>query len=355
MKRHINFGSVEQFRNVVQSVKWTAQYQGEDEDGQPIMDRGAKLPTVKAIGSETIHGTNAAVCYSIPDGFWVQSRSGVVTPENDNAACAFNVMSVQKTWMDIIETLAKTNDIDLTQNIISVFFEWCGGNIQKNTCVDGEEKMSIIFRHFKVSPLEKSDDVPAVWYETNGVECQDERIFNVMHFPTFEIEVDFDDLEPTKKKLEDLVEQVENKSGIAKHFGKPDNIGEGIVFTFLDARGNLQRWKSKGERHNVTKVQKQKTPVDSEKEAARVEFANYAVTAGRCEQAWNEVFGLNNEKEEPSMKSTGDFIKWIIADVMKEELDVMSEKGLEPKEVNGLMSKIARDWFFEQLNKHIGA
>jgi hypothetical protein len=38
---------------------------------------------------------------------------------------------------------------------------------------------------------------------------------------------------------------------------------------------------------------------------------------------------------------------------MKEELDVMTEKGLEPKDVNGAISAIARRWFQDELNKQI--
>ena len=50
------------------------------------------------------------------------------------------------------------------------------------------------------------------------------------------------------------------------------------------------------------------------------------------------------------MKETGTFLRFVINDVIKEESDIMYEKGLEPKDVNSMISKIARTWFIEQLN-----
>lgn len=348
MKRHIDFGSIEQFRTVVQSVSHTTRFQGLDEQGQPIFDGTLPLPVVTAVGAEKIHGANAAVCYSIPDGFWVQSHSNIITPTQDNAGCAFAAMANQTHWMNIIETLADKHDIDLNTKIISVYYEWCGGNIQKNACVSGEEKMSIIFRHFKVSPLEQSETEKAVWHETNGIDNSEQRIFNVDNFPKVELTIDFNDPVPAMDAMSELVARVENQSGIAKHFNRETNVGEGWVFSFVDSSGNLLRWKAKGEKHQATKVKKMK--VDDPREADKIEFAQYAVTAGRCEQAWNEIFGVDNEKQQPSEKATGQFIKWVLSDIIKEELDVLTQRELEPKAVNGYISKIARDWFFEQMD-----
>ena len=63
---------------------------------------------------------------------------------------------------------------------------------------------------------------------------------------------------------------------------------------------------------------------------------------------------IGNEKLEPSVKHTGDFLRWVISDIVKEESDRMFEAGLEPKEVNSLISKIARGWFMEELDKLAG-
>ena len=39
---------------------------------------------------------------------------------------------------------------------------------------------------------------------------------------------------------------------------------------------------------------------------------------------------------------------------MKEEILEMHERGLEPKEVNGMISKVARTWFMEELDREVG-
>jgi len=366
-KRFINFGSIDQFRNIIRNVQHMTQYTGQDENGEPIYDRSAKSPTIKVVGSEKIHGTNAAVCYSHPDGMWVQSRKNIITPEKDNAGCAFAVESNSIEWMKIIDGLINEYGIDCHKNIISVYFEWCGGNIQKNACVSGLDKMAIIFRHFKVSPIEPqtSDDgeeIAAKWYETNTdhsdvgpdwVSNKEKNIYNVMDFPTVTLEIDFERADIAQNEMVKLTEEIETNSGIAKAFNKPENVGEGWVWTFVDKRGGLQRFKTKGEKHAKSKVKTLKK-VDSVKEQAKVDFANYATPAWRLEQAWQTVFGINNEIKEPDIKFTGEFLKAVVNDVMKEELDVMAEKGLEPKEVNGMISKVARRWFMDELDKGIG-
>lgn len=86
MKRFITFGSIEQFRSVVKAAKYV----------EPT-------PVLKAFGTEKIHGTNASVCYSEPDGFWVQSRNGIITPQNDNAECALYAEKNKEAWLGIIE------------------------------------------------------------------------------------------------------------------------------------------------------------------------------------------------------------------------------------------------------------
>jgi len=172
MKRLIKFPSIDQFRTVVKNVKWSAQYVGYDEEiKEQVFDLCAKMPVINAIASEKIHGTNGSVCYSLPDGLWVQSKENIIIPEKDNAGCAFHAMQNFEPWMEIITILAEEYNIDLWKNIITVYFEWCGSGIMKNTAVQGLDKMAMIFRYFKVSPIEPviADDgqeKSAYWLET---------------------------------------------------------------------------------------------------------------------------------------------------------------------------------------------
>jgi len=360
MKRHISFGSIEQFRNAIVSVSQRARYAGKDENGNAKFDKQIALPTITVTGTEKIHGTNAAVCFTTSDGFWVQSNSNIITPDNDNFGCARWVQEHNHAWMTIINALAAVNNIDLMENIISVFFEWCGGSIQKKSAVSNLEKRAIIFQHFKVSPRhptlmddQNAEDENAFWLETCGIDCAMDNIFNVINFPTYEFDVNFDQPSLSQNEMIARVDEIEAASPVGKHFGEEANIGEGIVCTFM-FKDKLFRFKVKGEKHSTSKV-KTLAPVDEEFERAKIEFANYACPSWRLEQAWDKVIGRGTADEKRmAVTMTGDFLRAVIADVMKEEQDVMKEKGIEPKEANGMISKVARTWFSEQLDKEAG-
>lgn len=360
MKRFISFGEIQQFRNIIKNVQRTAQYFGQDENDEPIVDRNAPMPVVRATASEKVHGTNASVCYSKPDGFWVQSRKKIITPEHDNAGCAFVNTVYSHQWIYIISELADAYNIDLNKNIITIYFEWAGDGIQKNSAWSGFTKAAFIFQHFKVSPIERqpadkfNDDEISTWHETKVGDMWIGDGFlgkhNIMNYKTWEITIDFSNpLLSQNEMIKIVAEEIEPNSPLAVQEGKEGNIGEGMVVTFM-YKGSLQRFKVKSEKHSATKVKTLK-PVDEEKEKAKIEFANYACSSSRLEQAWQTVFGIVNEKQDPDIKFTGDFLRAVITDVMKEEMDIMIEKGIEPKTVNGKISKVARRWFMDQLDK----
>jgi hypothetical protein len=146
-------------------------------------------------------------------------------------------------------------------------------------------------------------------------------------------------------------EDIEPNSPVGKGFGKEGNVGEGIVVTFW-FKDELYRFKVKGEKHSNSKVKTLK-PVDEEKENAKIEFANYATPAWRLEQMWQNIYGIENEKSTPNVKDTGIFLKALMGDIVKEEIDVLAERGLEPKDIAGYVNAIGRKWFNEQLDKFI--
>ena len=62
---------------------------------------------------------------------------------------------------------------------------------------------------------------------------------------------------------------------------------------------------------------------------------------------------MYNELFVKDRSSTGDYLRAVINDVIKEESDIMKEQGLELKSVNGMISKVAREYFFSRLNNDI--
>ena len=355
MKRFIKYPSIEQFRTTVKNVKHSAMYQGIDADGNPIMDRAARMPKITAVGTEKIHGTNASVCYSNRLGFWVQKRTSIVTSEADNAGCACAAECHQSVWVDIIKDLAIEHEIDLDDNIITVYYEWCGENIQKLSAVSTMEKMAIIFRHFKVSPVTPDETVRSYWLETTveGEPIDDPRarIYNILSFPTYEVEIDFNEPELAQNEMQKLVEEiVEPNSPVGKQLGVDGNVGEGIVFSFA-FKYTMYQFKVKGEKHSNSRVKTLK-PVDTVRLQKINDLAQKVCTSSRLEQMYDLANDVINGGT-GDIRNLGSFLKMVANDIIKEESDIIAEAGFEPKDIFKAVPKISRQWYQDQLDREI--
>lgn len=122
--------------------------------------------------------------------------------------------------------------------------------------------------------------------------------------------------------------------------------GEGIVWCYYDEDGNKLRFKCKGEKHSSSHVRTLAT-VDTEKLESINDFVEYAVTEERLMQGLEKTYGIDGSIDITKM---GDFIRWVVNDIMKEELDTMAANGLEPKNVNSNISKVCRNWLMEKIN-----
>lgn len=85
MKKQINYPKIQQFRNVVSTIRRESSFVGLDADENPIYNDALQKPILTFKGTIKLHGTNAAVCYNEISGIWFQSRSRIITPESDNA------------------------------------------------------------------------------------------------------------------------------------------------------------------------------------------------------------------------------------------------------------------------------
>lgn len=365
MKRFISFGSIGQFRTIIKKISSLVQYIDIDENTkEAIYDKSIILPTIKAIGTEKIHGTNASVCFSNSDGFWVQSRNNIIdapnnpnfTGEADNGECALNIYKNQEAWIEIIKNLTKYHNIDLNKEIISIYFEWSGGNIQRKSAVSGLDKRAIIFQYFKVSPsepkLNRRGEETSRWIETKSINYLDNtdfNIFNIMNFPKVQLEIDFNNPSIAQYKMEKFIESIEKNSLVGKAFGIEKNIGEGYVFTFKFQK-DIYRFKIKGNKHAKGKGKiNTLSPVKKEFENKKINFINnIACKEFRLDQIYNEVFDtINGGKGDK--KKMSNYLRAVILDVMKEESDIMEEEGLTPKMVNGMISIVAKDYMLSRL------
>ena len=340
----IKFPSIEQFRNVVATINRNYNYVGHDENGEPIYDASLPKPVITFKGTVKLHGTNAGVSYNNEAGLWAQSRENIITPRYDNAGFAFFVESKDTVFRELFDLIATHNNIDCDTNTITIYGEWAGKGIQKGVGISELGNKVFFVFGVKVTPHTETEEEqkanPAYWVTSSYVEYVNHRIYNIEDFQTYSLDIDFNMPQLVQNQLSELTLQVEEQCPVAKVFGF-NGIGEGIVWT-AEVNGVVHRFKVKGEKHSSSKV-KTLAAVDVEKLNSITEFVEYAVTDSRFNQALENVFPNN---EPVDTKKLGDVIRWVVNDVVKEELDTLASNGLEPKEVNKYISNSVRTKFF---------
>lgn len=345
-KALIAFPSIEGFKNVIYNVNRHAEFDGLDEEGNPITNKNNPRPTIEFTGTVKLHGTNAGVC---SDGkeLWAQSKKGIITVEKDNQGFAFFVETNKYLLLNIIDRVREEHVIPEDYHV-AVYGEWCGGSIQKGVAINQLEKMFVIFK----IKIRTSDEDENIWLNYDYQKLitpvlETHRIYFIQEFPTFKMSIDFNSPAESQNKLIELTMAVQEKCPVGDVLGV-GGIGEGIVWTGHH-EGQNYVFKVKGDKHSTSKVKKL-APVDIEKINSINEFVEYAVTENRLDQAFEEVFTVPGV--EVSKKQIGKLIQWMMKDIAKEESDTLSENKLEPNDVARAVSAKTVGWFLEN---HPGA
>lgn len=236
------------------------------------------------------------------------------------------------------------DDGGYTPEVIRVYGEWCGGNIQKGVALNGLQKMFVIFA-IKIDSAWMSDE------KLGNIKLPESRVYNILDYPSHTIDIDFNNPKESTNELVRLTNEVEAMCPVGKAFGN-EGIGEGIVWKCITEGYTQSRYwfKVKGEKHQSSKT-KTLAPVDIERVNGIKELVSNLVTESRLEQGLEQ---MRMENLEINRKNLGFFLKWVVGDIVKEDLDTIMGNGFEPKELNGEISKIAREWFFEQEMKQVG-
>jgi hypothetical protein len=207
--------------------------------------------------------------------------------------------------------------------------------IQKGVAMCELDKAFYLFG-VKISKPQ-DEDFRAYWVDSTKYIDIDNRIYNVDQFPTYTMDIDFDKPNIAAEKLTDITMAVEAECPIGKALGV-SGIGEGVVWRG-EYKGTVIRFKVKGPKNSVVKAKKV-VEVDPVKLANITEFVDRTVTENRVEQA------IQMTCSEPLDKSMlGPFLKWLVNDIIKEESHVLSENGLEPKDVTNYLSTRGREMF----------
>lgn len=332
--KHINYPSIGQFRNCIKSITDFTRYAGKDESGEPIYDGGRPLPVIEMTGTVKLHGTNAGVAYNKVDGLWAQSRENIITIEKDNMGFAAFVEKNKEEFTIIHSRCRLLNDVP--DNVTTVLFgEWAGKGIQKGVAISNIDKSFFIFG------MAIDYDTP-VWVNINEITFYpNNRIYKINTYPSFTATVDFGNPQAAQNTLVAITEQVEKECPVGKAFGH-SGVGEGVVWGFT-YNGRYFNFKVKGEEHSISKV-KVLAAVDTEKLESVNAFVEYAVTQNRVDQIMQKVFG---SKENFDVKKTGEFVKAMAADIIKEETDTLVNNGLCWKDVCNQVNYKAKQMMFK--------
>ena len=353
MKKHIGFPSIDQFRTVVTNVNRRYNFIGLDENGDAIYDLTKPKPKLKFKGTVKLHGTNFGVCYNTVDGLWAQSRENIITPQSDNAGSAFFVESNKEAFLELFNQVKEKLNLDLTTNTISIYGEWAGKGIQKSVAISNIDKSMFIFG-VKITPhlKDENDKTPAYWVDSSYLRNHEHKIYNIEDYKSYEIEIDFNYPQLSQNKIIEMTIEVEDECPVGKEFGF-EVIGEGIVFSHMTESGEVYRFKSKGEKHSKASKVTTLKPVDDAKINNIIETVNKVTPDWRLEQMLDKTFDIINGGK-IDVKKMGDFIRNVIADIIKEESDTISEAGLEPKDINAKISERCRNYFFAKQNEEVG-
>ena len=237
--------------------------------------------------------------------------------------------------------------IDCTKNTISIYGEWCGGSIQKGVAICNLPKSFFVFGG-KVTPHDESG---AYWVDYTYLRDCDNLVYNIDDFPTYEMEIDFNEPQLVQNTLHDLTMEVEKECPVAKHFGH-SGIGEGIVWTG-EFNGKSLRFKTKGDKHAGASKVKTVKKVDNEKLQKIIDLVDKITPVWRLDQMLTETCDLLNGGQ-IDRKHLGNYIKAVTADIVKEESDVIAGEGFELKDLTKRISQTAREFFFEKEKEVIG-
>ena len=349
------FPEISQFRNVIRNVKQRASYNGKDDRGEPMYrDTTGKLPVLKFRGTTKIHGTNAGIVFNVLEqNFEFQSRERVLSLTQDNAGFMLYMSSKIETLTNLVNKIAdkyiETKIFLGVPTHIVIYGEWAGQGIMKGVAVSELPKMFVIFGAKFI--FENGDEHWIDLTLIQDIEYPEDRIFNILRFGFFEIDIDFNRPELAQNDLIKLTEAVENECSVGKHFGV-SGVGEGIVWNCITEgwRSSDYLFKVKGSKHSISKV-KTLTSVDIDVVNSLNEFCDNVVSENRLEWALNN---LVSEKLLPfEMSSMGDFIRLVYQDVIKEHSDEIVENQIDPKKVGSLVANKARSWYIQKYNEGI--
>lgn len=329
-------------------------------DGLHITARYAKKfiqTSVKYRGSLKLHGTNSSVVCT-PEKLQPQSRTREISPESDNAGFAAFIM--QPNIQQIVRSIERgvRTYYKLDESIpVTIYGEWCCGNIQNGVALNKiREKQWVIFA-IKINSEEEGSylDFYPIYQKDWGKQGMDipkeSNVRCIFEAPIYDLEINFQS-ETLLNNAVELTNKLTNEIEACCPWGKLHGIegmGEGIVWIPLEEHwGNTDLFfKTKGEKHkNVKQNKRNKSVLDPEVIEGVEKFVQYSLTENRLKQAVDFLREMNYDVD---IRSTGHFLKWIAGDIERECRLELEDNDLKWNQVAKEINKKAIAWFKDQL------
>lgn len=355
---HIKYPSTEQFKNIVSNVNKSYSYRGKDENGEPIYEKHAKLPTITFSVTNKIHGSNCSFNYNLfTDEMIYQSRERVLSLGFD----VYNFMetflpndAIVKGMIKNIHEYIRDNGLDGGGDFTNIvmYGEWFGHGINNKAAVCTiPSKQYAIFSIVLVTVEGYRLPIDISLLPQELIINEELKIYNVLQFGHTTIDIDFERPQEAQNTLVRMTQEVEDNCPVGRYFGIDGGVGEGIVLTFYpkpkESYRNYLLFKCKGDKHSSSKV-KVIAEVDEAKLKNEQEFLDTVLTESRLEQGYEYIkveLGL-----EQDMKSIGAFLSFIFRDIVKEESALMEANGISQKTIGGKVSYQAKRWYIDKIN-----
>jgi hypothetical protein len=278
-----------------------------------------------------LHNSNAGIALYADGTYKFQSRENELSFGHDNAG--FMTALSNKSYKKLFE------GIEFKESCV-IYGEWIGAGVQSKVAIAQLSKRLIIF-------AVRIDGVYQDMENFKHVKNEAEDIYNILQFPHWFIDIDFNRPELSQNKIVDLTLAIEAECPVGKYFGV-EGVGEGLVAEYIFPNGSDRYiFKSKGLLHaNGSKVKTIRV-VNEDKVNALLDLADELTPEWRLDQMVTESCDLLNGGIIDRTKM-GVYMKMVVADIIKEESDKILESGYEMKDLGKYISEIAKKYFFER-------
>lgn len=356
---HYGYPSIAEYRTLIRNITDRLQYVGRDPNNRSkgLYDRNIPLPKIELSGTVKLHGTNGGIILTNEDEYYSVSREQVLIPTRDNMGFFMYSQKVK----NYVQSLLKKVLSDHPEAIaVCLYGECCGENIQRNVALVNLPKMFVTFGIKIITPpVHEGNHHESIWLDTSLLkqfENAELSLYDIHSFETYKITIDLANPRESQNDLIEFTSKVESECPVAKelfkrglHRGVNDSkTGEGIVWTSY-INGEIFNMKVKGEKYSNTKV-KVLASADPIKLANTAAFIEYACTENRLDQGIEVLIrnGITIDKS-----AIAPYIKWMMDDIVKEELDTLAESNLTVRDVASGINNKARAYLLAYMNTNI--